>query len=378
MNFFRFLGDFCHLFSIVILIYKIHSRQTTAGISLRTRVLYLLVFLARYGDLFLYYVSLYNTFMKILYLSTTGYIIYLMTISAAFKNTWYHDLDNFATMPLVVGALILALICTAKYQVFETMWTFSIILESVAILPQIDHLTKVPTLPALPLTHLVALGLYRFFYVVNWLVRFSTEGLWDLTAFSFGVVQTVIWVDFLVVWYYRKQIKLPPNRASSDEEGLVGGGQQVDESDMSSSFVITHIFALIRLFENRFMAGRRIPGLSVSAYPEQQIVRQGQDSSTSYSDEIIENTTPAQQQDAGEYVIRTPSPEIGHVDRVNDAGSAKKAVNMPDEQRAWQNSSSQGVDIDEHATSTGAGASAIAKEDGFEVDSDDGIPPVRQ
>lgn len=40
--------------------------------------MYLIVFCVRYLDLFMYYISLYNTFMKIFFIGSTAFIIYLM------------------------------------------------------------------------------------------------------------------------------------------------------------------------------------------------------------------------------------------------------------------------------------------------------------
>lgn len=40
--------------------------------------MYLIVFCVRYLDLFMYFISLYNTFMKIFFISSTAFIIYLM------------------------------------------------------------------------------------------------------------------------------------------------------------------------------------------------------------------------------------------------------------------------------------------------------------
>lgn len=288
MNVFRLLGDLSHLYSIVILIYKIHTRRTTAGISLRTRLLYLLVFVARYGDLFFDFISVYNSFMKILYLGMTSWIVYLMLFSDGYKRTWYADLDDFPTIPLLIGSVIFGIGGAEQYTVFEVLWTFSIVLESVAILPQISHLTKVPTLPALPLSHLVALGLYRFFYVVNWVYRIGTDGVWDFTAFFFGVIQTVIWIDFLWVWYNRKQIRLTdaatPSVINTNASGGVSIGsaqgedaQQVDSGDLAKSLLLSHIFNVSRAVEAKFLGafggGMRGtgPSLSVSAYPERDI-----------------------------------------------------------------------------------------------------------
>jgi hypothetical protein len=49
-----------------------------AGISFRTQALYVTVFVARYLDLFTRYISLYNSLMKIFFIGSSVYILYLM------------------------------------------------------------------------------------------------------------------------------------------------------------------------------------------------------------------------------------------------------------------------------------------------------------
>jgi hypothetical protein len=87
MNPFRFIADALHLLSFIILIAKIRNTRNCLGmkclfirigLSYRTQELYMVVFLTRYWDLFLYFVSAYNTTMKILYILCTLYIIYIM------------------------------------------------------------------------------------------------------------------------------------------------------------------------------------------------------------------------------------------------------------------------------------------------------------
>lgn len=80
MNLFRLAGDFCHVISIIVLILRIRVSQNAMGISMKTQELYLIVFCARYLDLFTTYYSLYNSSMKILYIASTSYIIYLVSI----------------------------------------------------------------------------------------------------------------------------------------------------------------------------------------------------------------------------------------------------------------------------------------------------------
>jgi ER lumen protein retaining receptor len=116
----------------------------------------------------------------------------------------------------------------------EVFWTFSIELESVCVLPQLQLLrqTSVPTV--LDSYYLVMLGSYRFFYILNWIVRAaSKEHYWEPVAFIFGVIQTVLYIDFAWVYYSRQRVKLR-------------GGGVVDSDDLSKSFLV-----------RRFISGRR-------------------------------------------------------------------------------------------------------------------------
>ena len=79
MNIFRFLGDLSHLVSIFILIHKIQTSRSCRGISYKTQILYLVVFVTRYVDLLTGpHVSWYNTLMKLFFIGSTGYTLYLM------------------------------------------------------------------------------------------------------------------------------------------------------------------------------------------------------------------------------------------------------------------------------------------------------------
>lgn len=105
------------------------------------------------------------------------------------------------------------------------MWTFSIILESVCVLPQLLLLrqTSVPTV--LDSFYLVTLGSYRAFYILNWIVRIFTDGYFDPTSVVFGIVQTALYIDFAWVYWSRQRVKLR-------------GGGVVDSDDLSKSFIV--------------------------------------------------------------------------------------------------------------------------------------------
>ena len=80
------------------------------------------------------------------------------------------------------------------------MWTFSIYLESVAILPQLFMISKTGEAESITSHYLFALGLYRGLYILNWVYRYYTEGFFDLIAIVAGCVQTVLYCDFFYLY----------------------------------------------------------------------------------------------------------------------------------------------------------------------------------
>lgn len=80
------------------------------------------------------------------------------------------------------------------------MWTFSIYLESVAILPQLFMISKTGEAETITTHYLFFLGLYRALYLVNWIWRFYFEGFFDLIAVVAGVVQTILYCDFFYLY----------------------------------------------------------------------------------------------------------------------------------------------------------------------------------
>lgn len=94
---FALTGDLAHLASIFIIVHKIHNTRScrgmffscprarrrgsdmaVPGISFKTQALYVLVFLTRYIDLFYHWISLYNFVMKVFFIASSCYILYLM------------------------------------------------------------------------------------------------------------------------------------------------------------------------------------------------------------------------------------------------------------------------------------------------------------
>ncbi|KAG9483722.1 hypothetical protein GDO78_009572 [Eleutherodactylus coqui] len=93
------------------------------------------------------------------------------------------------------------------------LWTFSIYLESVAILPQLFMISKTGEAESITTHYLFFLGLYRMLYLANWIWRYHTENFYDQIAVVSGVVQTIFYFDFFYLYVTKvlrgKKLSLP-------------------------------------------------------------------------------------------------------------------------------------------------------------------------
>ena len=275
------------------------SIDEMTGVSLITQALYILVFLTRYIDLF--YVSplasLWNFVLKIFYISSSVYILFIMM--RVYARTREREKAWKLGAYCLGGSLVLAPVITAiplpKDSVFtfiEVLWSFSIILESVCVIPQLLLLrqTTVPTV--IDSGYILTLGSYRAFYILNWIVRLASEGHFEWRAVLFGVIQTAFYVDFAWVYYTRQRVKLR-------------SGGIVDSDDLSRGFLVNRVLGKATQQDDEEEAGGAggaaengnagrksngqgrwgARGISVSADDTlQEAQRPGKDNKTAYAD----------------------------------------------------------------------------------------------
>ncbi|TQW00216.1 protein-ER retention receptor [Cordyceps javanica] len=229
---FRILGDLSHMSSKGILIFSIHSNRSAEGVSLITQILYALVFCTRYLDLF-QTGSAWNVIFKITYILTSFYILGVM--QWVFPRSRERELSWKLGAIIVGGAAalspfaMLALMAKRKWGFFSWMWSFSEILESVCVLPQLLLLrqTTVPTV--IDSFYLLALGSYRALYCLNWFLRMFDELKPEAISVIFGIIQTALYADFAWVYYTRQRVKLR-------------GGGVVDADDLRNGWLVQRIF----------------------------------------------------------------------------------------------------------------------------------------
>ncbi|CAI5463014.1 unnamed protein product [Closterium sp. Yama58-4] len=214
MNIFRLAGDMTHLLSVVVLLLKIITMKSCAGISLKTQELYVMVFVTRYLDLFYAFVSVYNSVMKVIFLASSFAIVYYMRYDKIVKHKYDKEHDTFRHVFLVIPCLVLALLVNRKFTVTEVLWTFSIYLEAVAIMPQLVLLQRTKNIDNLTGNYVFFLGAYRGFYILNWIYRYITEPHYkQWIVWISGLVQTALYADFfyyyIISWKNNKRLSLP-------------------------------------------------------------------------------------------------------------------------------------------------------------------------
>ena len=202
MNFFRLLGDGSHLLSFLVMFWKLYSSKSVAGISLKTQFLYVLIFCARYLDIFWNTISLYNTIMKMIFIFSSIAIVWVMKFVKPHKDTYSEDDDVFPIAYLIVPSAILGVVINQDHEsFFEMCWAFSIYLEAVAILPQLFLLQKQGGAENLTSHYIALLGLYRLFYILNWIYRYYTEtNYMQMIVWISGTVQTALYLDFFYTY----------------------------------------------------------------------------------------------------------------------------------------------------------------------------------
>merc|ERR1712226_173823 len=105
----------------------------------------------------------------------------------------------------------------ADNSLMELLWTFSIYLESISIVPQLIVLQRYKEVENLTGNYVFFLGAYRALYIVNWIYRANTEVGYQhhWVVYFCGVLQTLLYADFF--YYYVKaeskgnKLTLPTN-----------------------------------------------------------------------------------------------------------------------------------------------------------------------
>jgi ER lumen protein retaining receptor len=87
------------------------------------------------------------------------------------------------------------------FSIILFLWTFSIYLEALAMLPQLILIWRYRRVERWAAFYIFAMGLYRAFYILNWIYRANYERGYrhHWVVYCCGVLQTLLYTDF---FYY--------------------------------------------------------------------------------------------------------------------------------------------------------------------------------
>jgi ER lumen protein retaining receptor len=174
MNIFRLAGDSIHVIAIGIILYQLHIKQNGKDISIKTQELLLVTYAARYLDLMTTYYSMYNCLMKVIYLTAAIWTLKMVHFpNGNLRCTITRAGDSFKHWKYIfLPCIIVVFFLPHGHSMLDFCWTFSILLEPFALVPQLymiynshwDVEMKVKI-------YVWLISLYRAMYIVNWVYR---------------------------------------------------------------------------------------------------------------------------------------------------------------------------------------------------------------
>lgn len=194
-NMFRYIGDYLHLFSVVVLLGTIAKNQSVAGISRTTQVLYCAVFCCRYLDLFEYKQSSYLVFFKLAYIGSSFGVLFIFH---KLSSTYEHRHDTFNMTVAIVPCAVAAILLTNEWAIIEILWTFSEFLEGFAMVPQYIFCYRTVVRDQGQTLYVMMMGSYRVCYALNWIYKkLYMPGYSDIQSWIGGIIEIIFFADYL-------------------------------------------------------------------------------------------------------------------------------------------------------------------------------------
>lgn len=195
-NIFRYVGDYLHLFGIIVLLATIAKNKSVQGISRSTQLLYFLVFVTRYLDLFDHSQTTYLVFFKLTYITTS---IVVLILFFQFDGTYERRNDTVNLAVIIFPCITAAILLTNEYSVLEVLWTFSEFIEGFAMVPQYVFCYREKGQRDWGAgLYVISLGGYRVFYALNWIYKkIQMPHYSDVQSWIGGIIEIVFFIDFL-------------------------------------------------------------------------------------------------------------------------------------------------------------------------------------
>lgn len=204
-NIFRLLADALHLGGMVFGIMAVLTERSVAGFSGKTQILYQLVYVSRYLDVFTSSQGIYLLFFKV----TFNLITALMIASFfAFQKSYDASADSCNISAIVACSASAAFLTSYDAEFEHLMWTFSEFLEPLALVPQYIACYRTSRMRGAVIFYVLLVGGYRSLYVCNWIYKryMWSEAYHDYISWIGGLLECVLFADFVLRISARKDV----------------------------------------------------------------------------------------------------------------------------------------------------------------------------
>jgi len=204
-NIFRYAADYLHFGGMLFGLATIVSTKSVEGFSWKTQVLYQMVYLFRYLDVFFDSQASYLVFFKITFNLVTATMLASFVV---FRYTYDAASDSCNIIALAFPAFVVAMMASHGTGLKEELWTFSEFLEPVALLPQYIVCYRAQKVRVATLLYTLAVGGYRVLYVFNWMYkRYRWHSAYhDYVSWLGGGLECVLFADFVMRIVQRRDV----------------------------------------------------------------------------------------------------------------------------------------------------------------------------
>ena len=217
-NVFRYIGDYIHAGAVCLVCWILIANQHCRGLSFKTQLFYLLIFITRYLDLFVSSSSsphsTYLIVFKLFYIASAFGIVVTMRL---WKATIETNKDTCSIFFVVVPCLIFSFLSTRSTHAssfIDYCWTFSELMEGLAMLPQYIFTYRQEEENKRSdrkiFIYIVLIGSYRVLYAVNWIYKKVMLGsaYHDFVSWIGGIIEIALFADFILNRSFLKFIVL--------------------------------------------------------------------------------------------------------------------------------------------------------------------------
>lgn len=117
------------------------------------------------------------------------------------RESYNEDKDSFPVWTICALSLVFGLLFTERHELLEIVWTFSLFIEAVAIIPQ-TYMSSLTTPDSLPLGYVVTMASYCILSLVNYWYRYLSESYAPYNMWLSGAIRLSLFAVFCYVWKF--------------------------------------------------------------------------------------------------------------------------------------------------------------------------------